>query len=273
MATCYSNTCRPQNIKMAFLNGAFVPFSTTCARQLYVCTDPKRKYFNQMVGGIAMDGTVATGNIFNRIGSGGVAIAGTNINSVVGPLFNDAFDGTGNASGTLANTGQTRSVSGGGDLILSGSGYIYHDENSANIALLKYSPTVSINNTTLHIYVASQGESPYFIFNADFAGSGLGWVLYSSFTNQDIVVARYNSILPLNNSGQESHMVVGAGFTDSEILDITLTIDGDDLSLSCKGSSQTFNYPSRQYKTNTDFGCHFNNYGNDAQLHGILVPS
>ncbi len=275
MRSCASNICKTQPIKMAFLKDAFVPFNTTCAMNLFTCLEPKRKYQLTSLGGTQVNGSSNFGSVFSQNTTGGTLTNGSAIDSEIEPSFLllDNFNGAaGLVTATTADSGQTR-IQTTGDIALSGDGYAYHDGNSPDDAYLSYSPEVSVTNGVYNITLASEfGDSPYFIFNVNPAGSGTGWVVYSNDDNDQVYVVRYDSLNPPNSTGDSGTLNVIAGIADGEIVDVTITVNGDDITLTCKGSSQTFNFPSRQYKTDDKIRAYFFTYDQNDRLYKIEIP-
>lgn len=188
------------------------------------------------------------------------------------PVFLDDMNGSGLANGTTADSGEVR-VSTNGDVVLTG-GYSYLDGNSPDDAMLTWNPAPAMLSTdTIKVTLSSNGgDSPLFVFNANFAGAGTGWVLYINDDNDLITVARYTGLIPAEASAQYDELPVTIGANEQIEVTLTFSSDGNSIIYGAKGSSKTYTPGGeRLLKAQTGIGVLHNQYNNTRRCHKVVI--
>lgn len=191
-----------------------------------------------------------------------------------GPTFLDNLNGAAGGISGNADTGQERQQS-NGLILLTGTGAAHLDDNnSPDIALLQWAGVTVPDGSTFKVTLATNGgDSPIVFFNANLSGSGNGWGLVINDDDNLVKIAQYDNILVTNILGGDNSMTVAAGIAANEAVEVTVILSGDSITLSAKGSSQTFTYEPRSLKNQSGFGVLFDQYNTTRQLHKVELVS
>lgn len=211
---------------------------------------------------------VQSGFEYNTSGAVGLSSSVT----VPLPFFLDNFNGAaGNATSGTADTGQSR-VTPSGTVLLSGDGYAYLDDNSADRTILRYSAAPSVGNSrTMNVILtADTGESQMFVFNADYTGAGTGWGVYLNVDDDVVKVGRFTGLYPLSSESDSDQLSVGA-IAPNELVEITVILNGDSITYGAKGVSTTHTVTNRLLKAQTGVGLVFNQYNTAKRVHKLEI--
>lgn len=171
------------------------------------------------------------------------------------PIFLDNFNGAaGSMVGTTADTGETRTfVVGYGTFLLSGDGNCYMDGDSPNTAHLRWSGVSVPDGSTIKVTLSTEeGQSDYFFFNADFGAAGSGWAVYLAPEDDQLLLVRYSTLIPGLSATADTDELSIPGAAVGTPIEVTITLDGDNITFGALGFSKVYTKLNRDYKNNTD---------------------
>lgn len=190
-----------------------------------------------------------------------------------GGLLLDNLDGTAGEISGNADSGQARLAS-NGIIVLTGDGAAHlDDQNTPDIGLLQWDGlTVSDGSTIKVTLSAFEGQSPMVFFNTDFSfETPGGWAIFTNDDDNRVVLYDYTSVIQPNPGSNFFELIVGAGIGIGEAVEVTIALSGDSITLSAKGSSDTYTLTDRPYKNQTGFGVLFNIYNDLSRLYKVEV--
>ncbi len=279
MSNCISRLCRNQNVKMAFIKNAYLSAKTTCELELFTCLAPKSFYFDNGSGGVLLNGNSGVNDVEVITANGGALVNGDATNSIVSPYFIDTFDALAstNLNNTINNSGYTRTTDNGIVIAnLAGNAAMQDSNNSNDGAFLVYLDQPVINGqTTIKVTMSTDSfeTSPYFLFNLDTTGGFAGWAL--SFLGDDlgVSVTDYNSFNPGYTSGTSHSFLTSYSYPSNTMIEFTITLNDDDITISANGNSETHTFTNRPHKTYGGIGLSFQSYNDLCLVDSILIQS